>query len=57
MPLTVGIRVPPSLPLYGVPETVALRIPAVESYNYAVVNDRGYLVDPATGVIVAEITP
>jgi hypothetical protein len=57
VPLTVGVRVPPSLPLYGVPETVALRIPAVEPYNYAVVNDRGYLVDPATGVIVAEIAP
>ncbi len=57
VPLVVGGRVPPSLQLYAVPETVALRVPAVGSYGYAVVNDRGYLVDPATGVIVAEITP
>jgi len=56
VPLVVGARVPASLPLYGVPESVALRIPAVGSYSYAVVSDRGYLVDPATGVIVAEIT-
>jgi hypothetical protein len=45
------------VPLVGVPEPVAARIPAARPYSYAVLDNRVYLVDPATGVIVAEITP
>jgi hypothetical protein len=57
VPLVVGARIPQSVPLYAVPEPVAFRIPAARPYSYAVIEDRVYLVDPASGVIVAEITP
>jgi Protein of unknown function (DUF1236) len=56
-PLMVGARIPQSVPLVAVPEPVAARIPAARPYSYAVLDNRVYLVDPATGVIVAEITP
>jgi hypothetical protein len=56
-PLVVGARIPQSVPLVGVPEPVAARIPAARPYRYAVLDNRVYLVDPASGVIVAEITP
>jgi hypothetical protein len=57
VPLGVGARIPQSVPLYAVPEPVAFRIPVARPYSYAVIEDRVYLVDPASGVIVAEITP
>jgi hypothetical protein len=57
VPLVVGARIPASLPLYAVPEPLALRIPSARPYSYAVVDNRLYLVDPATSVIVAEVTP
>jgi hypothetical protein len=57
VPLVVGARIPQSAPLYAVPDPVAFRIPAARPYSYAVIEDRVYLVDPVTGVIVAEITP
>ena len=57
VPLAVGARIPQSVPLVAVPEPVAARIPAARPYSYAVLDNRVYLVDPATGVIVAEITP
>jgi hypothetical protein len=56
-PLVVGARIPQSVPLVAVPEPVAARIPAARPYRYAVLDNRVYLVDPASGVIVAEITP
>jgi hypothetical protein len=56
-PLVVGARIPQSVPLVAVPEPVAARIPAARPYSYAVLDNRVYLVDPTTGVIVAEITP
>jgi hypothetical protein len=56
-PLVVGARIPQSVPLVAVPEPVAARIPAARPYSYAVLDNRVYLVDPASGVIVAEITP
>jgi hypothetical protein len=56
-PLAVGVRIPQSVPLYAVPEPVAARIPAAAPYSYAFVDNRVFLVDPATDVIVAEITP
>jgi hypothetical protein len=52
----VGARVPESVPLVAVPENVALQVPAARPYSYAVIGDRVYLVDPTTGVIVADVT-
>jgi hypothetical protein len=57
VPLVVGARIPPSVPLIAVPEPVAARIPATAPYDYAVIDNRVYLVDPATSVIMAVITP
>jgi hypothetical protein len=57
VPLVVGARLPPSVPLIAVPEPVGARIPVAAPYDYAVIENRVYLVDPATSVIVAVITP
>jgi len=57
VPLVVGARIPQSVPLVVVPEPLAARIPAAAPYSYAVIDNRVYLVDPATSVIVAAITP
>jgi hypothetical protein len=57
VPLVVGARIPPSVPLIAVPEPVVARIPVAAPYSYAVIENRVYLVDPATSVIVAVITP
>jgi hypothetical protein len=51
----VGMRVPESVTLYGVPESVVTEVPAVRSYKYMTVNNRVWLVDPATSQIVAEV--
>jgi hypothetical protein len=50
----VGTRVPESVRLYSIPESVAVEVPAVKAYKYMVVNDRVVLVDPATSQVVAE---
>jgi hypothetical protein len=55
VPLVVGARIPASVPLVAVPEPVAARIPVAGPYSYAVLDNRVYLVDPATGIIVAAI--
>ena len=52
----VGARLPQSVPLIAVPESVAIQVPATRPYSYATLNGRVYLVDPATGVIVADVT-
>jgi hypothetical protein len=51
----VGARVPASATLYPVPREVAVEVPAVSNYRYTVVNNRAWLVDPASDEIVAEI--
>ena len=53
--LAIGSRVPVTVPLYAFPETLALRIPAVRSYRYAIVDDRLFLVDPLTNRVVTEL--
>jgi len=53
---TVGSVLPASVPLFGVPETVAVRVPATRSYSYAYLGGRAYLVDPVTGAVVADVT-
>jgi hypothetical protein len=52
---TVGSRVGDAYALAPMPRTVAATVPAVRSYRYMVVNNRLLLVDPATGIVVAEV--
>jgi hypothetical protein len=52
----VGTRLPQTVPLMAVPEAVAGRIPSAAPYSYAMVGNRVYLVDPATSLIVADVT-
>lgn len=55
-PIAVGTVLPENVPLYAVPQNVALGVPAIRSYSYAWLGGRAYLVDPATGVVVADVT-
>ena len=55
-PIVVGTVLPPNVPLYAVPQNVSLSIPATRSYSYAWLGGRAYLVEPATGVVVADVT-
>jgi hypothetical protein len=52
----VGTRVPASTTLYPIPQEVAVEVPAVKNYRYMVINNRAWLVDPATSEIVAEVS-
>lgn len=51
----VGSRLPTTVPLYALPPSVSVQIPAVRAYRYAVVDDRVFLVDPVSGLIVDEL--
>jgi len=51
----VGSRVGDAYALAPMPQAVAATVPAVRSYRYMVINNRLLLVDPATGVVVAEV--
>jgi hypothetical protein len=53
----IGARVPAATRLAPIPPAVVARVPAVRSYEYMVVAGRVLLVDPETGVVVAEVTP
>jgi hypothetical protein len=53
--LTIGSRVPATVPLYALPPTLGMQIPSVRSYRYAIVDDRVLLVDPVTSMVVAEL--
>jgi len=55
IPLVVGARIPASVPLVSFPEPVLASVPAARPYSYAVLDNRVFLVDPATGIIVAAI--
>ena len=52
----VGSRVSDAYALAPMPQSVVTTVPAVRSYRYTVVNNRLLLVDPATGIVVAEVT-
>jgi hypothetical protein len=56
VPYTIGTRLPSTVATYGMPARVVTHAPAVQSYNYAVVGGRTYLVEPGTGVVVADLT-
>ncbi|MFZ1894242.1 MAG: DUF1236 domain-containing protein [Rhodoplanes sp.] len=53
----LGAPVPQTVALAVVPPTVAVQVPVIRGYRYVVVNNRVLLVDPATNIIVAEVTP
>jgi hypothetical protein len=52
----VGSRVGDADALAPMPQAVVSSVPAVRSYRYMVINNRLLLVDPATGLVVAEVT-
>ena len=51
----VGTRIPANAQLYTVPQSIAVEVPAIQSYRYMVVNNRVMLVDPVTSEVVAEL--
>jgi hypothetical protein len=53
---SVGSVLPAAVPLFGVPEAVAVRVPTTRPFSYAYVGGRVFLVDPVTSVIVADVT-
>lgn len=52
----VGTRVAPGARLAPLPRAVVTAVPAVRPYRYMVINNRLLLVDPATSIVVAEVT-
>ena len=52
----VGSRVSDAYALAPMPQSVVATVPAARSYRYTVINNRLLLVDPATGIVVAEVT-
>ena len=52
----VGSRLPPDVRLIELPQTAVAQVPAMAPYAYAMVEDRVLLVDPQTGIIVADVT-
>src|SRR4051794_34392261 len=55
-PVAVGTVLPASVPLYAMPENVAISVPATRPYSYTYFDGRAYVVDPASGTIVADVT-
>lgn len=55
--LALGAVVPQTVALTAVPSTVAVQVPVTRGYQYVVVNNRVLLVDPATSIVVADVTP
>jgi Protein of unknown function (DUF1236) len=51
----IGARIPEAVTLQTVPDTVAVEVPTIRSYRYMVINNRVWLVDPATSTVVAEV--
>ena len=52
----VGSHVADAYALTPLPSTAVASVPAARPYRYMVINDRLLLADPATGIVVAEIT-
>lgn len=52
----VGTRVAPSVQLAPLPPAAIAAVPAARQYRYMVINQRLLLVDPDTGVVVADLT-
>jgi hypothetical protein len=54
-PIPVGTVLPRNVPLFAMPQNVALTVPATRPYSYAWLGGRAYVVDPASGVVVADV--
>jgi hypothetical protein len=52
---SVGSRVDDAYALAPLPQSVVATVPAARSYRYMVINNRLLLVDPANGIVVAEV--
>ena len=52
----VGSRVADAYALGPLPSRAVASVPAARPYRYMVINNRLLLVDPATGIVVADIT-
>ena len=52
----VGARVNDAYAWAPLPRATVAAVPAVRSYRYMVINRRLLLVDPATGIVVADLT-
>jgi hypothetical protein len=52
----VGSRVADAYALAPMPQAVVATVPSVRPYRYMVINNRLLLFDPATGIVVAEVT-
>jgi hypothetical protein len=55
-PIAVGTVLPANVPLYAMPQNVALSVPATQPYSYAWIGGRAYLVEPTSGMVVADVT-
>src|SRR5262249_32722194 len=55
--LAIGVKVPPSIALYPLPDRTLSEIPAIRSYQYTIVQDQVVLVDPTTLQVVDIIKP
>ena len=54
---TVGSRLPVGYVATPLPATAAVEVPAVRAYSYVAIGGRVLLVDPATNMVVADVTP
>jgi hypothetical protein len=52
----VGTRVAPNVRLAPLPPAVVAAVPSARAYQYMVINQRLLLVDPDTGIVVADLT-
>jgi hypothetical protein len=52
----IGARLPAGVALAPVPQTLAVRVPAVRAYRTVLINNRVLLVDPVTSTVVADVT-
>ncbi len=50
--IVIGSRIPSSVPLYAMPVAAANAAPTIAGYNYALIDNRVYLVDPRDGIVV-----
>lgn len=53
---SVGVAVPQTVTLATIPYTLAVQVPVIRGYQYVIVNNRLLLVDPATSIVVADVT-
>jgi len=53
----VGGRVPATTRLLALPSALAADVPAIRPYRYVTIGARVLLVDPDTGIIVADVKP